>query len=142
MTTSLAVVVAAFFLNASAQAGDRPTFAAGTCMKLGQSIVSEQPARAAGKVAPKKTVHVAPQFPPLPTGTSVSGGAWVGEALVDSTGRVAQVWPVRQFQLEPAFPSFNQAVVDAIQQWRFAPLIVSRRATPVCMTVTSLINLQ
>jgi outer membrane biosynthesis protein TonB len=96
-----------------------------------------------GKVvrAPKKIKNVLPDWPELPRSTSVTG-VWVGEALIDSKGRVAEVWPTHPFRLTPPFPAFNQAVVTAIRQWTFEPLLLEKKAVPVCMTVTVYINLQ
>ncbi len=93
-------------------------------------------------MAPKKSLHVAPAFPELPKGTTVGFGLWAGEVLLDQAGKVAKVWQLRGYRLTPAFPAFDQAVIDAIQQWRFEPLLVSGQATPVCVTVTTSIHLQ
>jgi hypothetical protein len=65
--------------------------------------------------APKKIKDVLPDCPELPASTSV-GGVWIGEVLIDSKGRVAEVWPTRSFRLTPPFPAFNEAVVATIRQ--------------------------
>ena len=122
---------------------DEPTrLVSGACMTQGAQLVGEQPLKASRSVAPKKTLHVAPVFPELPKGTSVGFGPWTGEVLVDQAGNVAKIWQLRGYRLTPAFDAFNQAVIDAIQQWRFEPYQVNRRATPVCMTVTTSVLLQ
>lgn len=112
----------------------------GVCEREAVKIVKEAAARIGGPVrAPKKTRDVAPVYPELPTGT-IGTGMWVGETLVDSTGKVSRVWPIREVTLTPAFPAFNAAIVASIQQWEFEPLILGGKATPFCMTVTTSIN--
>jgi TonB family protein len=69
-------------------------------------------------------------------------GAWVGEVLIDESGKVERVWTIREVKWKPPFPAFNQANVDAIRQWRFEPLIVEGKAVPFCMTVSATIDLQ
>lgn len=91
--------------------------------------------------APKKTRHVAPEFPELPLGTIV-GGLWVGEALLDEQGQVANVWTIRPLIVQPAFPPLNEAIVNAIRKWEFEPSMVEKVAVPVCLTVTVNITLQ
>jgi hypothetical protein len=63
-------------------------------------------------------------------------GMWVGEALIDRTGAVTKVWPLRTPSFEPAWPAFNESIVAAIRQWKYAPTLVGGVATPVCMVVT------
>jgi len=66
----------------------------GVCLREGVALVRAQPVQVGKKLrAPKKTRHVAPEFPELPHGTTV-GGLWVGEALIDQQGKVAHVWTV------------------------------------------------
>ena len=63
-------------------------------------------------------------------------GMWVGEALIDRTGAVTKVWPLRTPSFEPAWPAFNESIAAAIRQWKYAPTMVNGIATPVCMVVT------
>ena len=77
----------------------------------------------------------------LPEGT-VGRGWWVGEALIDVPGKVAQVWPMREVEFTPPFPPFNNAIVVAIRQWEFEPVFLNGTATPVCMTVTVIVEWQ
>jgi outer membrane biosynthesis protein TonB len=55
---------------------------------------------------------------------------------------VAEVWPTHPFRLTSPFPAFNQAVVTAIRQWTFEPLLLEKKAVPVCMAVTIHVNLE
>lgn len=61
---------------------------------------------------------------------------WIGEILLDAKGRVARVWTIREPTLTPPFPPFNKAIDDAVQKWRFEPLLINGRPMPACMTVT------
>ncbi len=112
----------------------------GVCEREAAGIVKREPARIGGSIRPpKKTRDVSPVYPDLPTGTTGSG-MWVGEILVDATGKVSRVWSIREVTLKPAFLAFNAAIVSAIQQWEFEPLIVSGKRMPFCMKVTTSIN--
>jgi hypothetical protein len=88
-----------------------------------------------GIVPPKRTRYVAPAYPKNTLGHKGTG-IWVGEALIDRTGAVAKVWPLRTPSLVPAWPAFNESIVAAIRQWKYAPTMVDGVATPVCMVVT------
>jgi len=112
------------------------------CEREGQEIVGEKPRRLGTRTGrPKKLRNVVPDYPERPKGTTVRvGGAWVGEVLIDANGKVAHVWTTRELKFTPPFPSFNQAIVDAIRQWEFEPLRVDKRPVPVCMAVSININ--
>ena len=60
----------------------------------------------------------------------------MGEVLLDTKGSVSKIWAIREVQFTPAFPKFNEAIVDAIRNWKFEPVIIKTDPTPVCMTVT------
>ena len=81
----------------------------------GGRLVRAQPLQVGNKLrAPKKTRHVAPELPELPSGPTV-GGLWVGETLLDQQGNVANVWTIRALIVKPAFPPVNEAIVNAIR---------------------------
>ena len=114
----------------------------GVCEREGESVLGQKPVRVGGSIAaPRKVRDVSPKYPELPPGTTV-GGIWVGEALVDTSGKVYRVWPIREIRVKPPFPAFNSAITDAIRQWEFEPLLVQGNSVPGCMTVTVNINLQ
>jgi outer membrane biosynthesis protein TonB len=118
----------------------RPTV--GVCLREAAKLVGAQSVQVSKMVrAPKKTHHVPTHWPELPPSTSV-GGVWVGEVLIDHKGRVAEVWSTRPFRVHPPFPAFNEAVVTAIRQWVFEPMIVEKKPVPVCTVVSININLQ
>jgi len=66
----------------------------------------------------------------------------MGEFLLDTQGKVLKVWTLREVGLSPPFPLFNEAIVDAIPQWQFEPLIVEGQSVPACTTVTVMTNLR
>jgi TonB family protein len=80
-----------------------------------------------------------PDYPDLPAGTRGSGTA-IHELLIRPDGRVQRVWTIREPSLRPPFPAFGQAITDALQQWRYEPLIVEGRAVPVCLIFTTTIH--
>ena len=84
---------------------------------------------------PKRTRYVAPAYPKDTLGHKGTG-MWVGEALIDRTGAVTKVWPLRTPSFEPAWPAFSESIAAAIRQWKYAPTMVNGVATPVCMVVT------
>jgi hypothetical protein len=103
-------------------------------------MVGQRPVLLGGKIPPPKKIRdAAPKYPEFPPGT-VGSGMWIGEALIDARGQVTKVWPLREVQIQPPLPAFNQAIVDSILQWRFEPMMVGGVAVPICMTVTTHIN--
>jgi hypothetical protein len=61
----------------------------------------------------------------IPDGTS-GGGVWIGEVLIDTLGRVANVWTIREVKLKPAAPALNKAITDAVLKWQFAPAVADK----------------
>jgi hypothetical protein len=47
------------------------------------------------------------------------GNTWqrsvVGEMLLNTPGKVARVWTIREVNFNPPFPAFNQAIVDGLR---------------------------
>ncbi len=104
------------------------------------SALGRRPATIGGKIrAPTQTRRAAPKYPPFPPGTT-GRGIWIGEALVDSTGKVVRVWTIHEVEITPPLPAFNKAIVDAIRQWEFEPLRINKEPRPFCVTVTTNIN--
>ena len=115
---------------------------AGVCEREAEKLVGQKPVRISGSIRPPKKLRgLPPELPELPDGTTAMG-MWVGEALIDSSGKVAQVWPTREVRFKPAFPEFNQSIADAIRRWEFVPLLLNGKPTPFCMTVSSNIDFQ
>jgi hypothetical protein len=132
LASVIAVLPQVAVTTASATEIARP----GVCMRNGSKVVGAMPHAISARVRlPKKVRDVRPQYPDLPVGTTGSG-AWSGEFLLDATGAVVTVWVTREPRLTPPFPPFGQAIVDAIKQWKFEPLIVNGRDVPACVPVT------
>jgi hypothetical protein len=88
---------------------------------------------------PWKTRDVSPAYPPIPEGTT-GGGAWVGEILIDTRGRVSGVWTIREVKLTPPVPSLTKSITDAVAKWEFRPAAVDNVPVPVCMTIALNVN--
>ena len=108
----------------------------GMCEREAEKLLGQKPVRIGGSIRqPKKSREMKPNYPKLPPGTTASG-MWIGEALVNPEGKVTQVWPIREVILKPIFPAFNSAMADAIRSWEFEPVLLDRKPTPFCMTVS------
>jgi len=139
-------VAGAGWLNAG-QSTDSPvpspsTEKPGVCERLATKLTGREAWRIGKTIKPPKKIrNVSPNYPEWPPGTT-GQGLWIGEALIDTRGQVLRVWPIREVQITPPLPAFNQAIVDAIRRWEFEPAVVDKREVPVCMTVTVNINWQ
>jgi len=139
-----AFLAVAWGLNGVASTGapvPRPdTETPGVCQRQSAKLVGQKAVRIDKTIkAPKKIRNASPHYPPWPPGAT-GRGMWVGEVLLDTRGRVSHVWPIREVEITPALPAFNKAIVDAIRQWEFEPLVVDDKKVPACMTVTVNIN--
>jgi hypothetical protein len=90
---------------------------------------------------PKKLVDASPDYPEPPPGTIFSG-IWIGEALVGSDGLVVDAWALREPKIDPPFPQFNDAILEAIKKWEYEPVTVGDERVPVCMVVTVIIDVR
>jgi hypothetical protein len=84
---------------------------------------------------PKKLKHVEPSYTTDDLQRTGSG-LWIGEALVETDGKVRKVWTLHEPTFEPPWPEFDQAVRDAILKWEYAPALRDDTPIPVCLTVT------
>ena len=110
-------------------------------MREGAKLAGMVPLQASKQLPQPRKIHNAtPKYPITPPGTITKGGPWVGEFLIDRTGSVLEVWSTREVGFNPPFPAFNRAIVDAMRQWRFEPLVVKGRRVPWCTTVSVQIN--
>ena len=82
-----------------------------------------------GLVAPKKTHHVPPVYPPVALAAG-RAGIVVLEAVISANGGVDDVRILRSVAL------LDQAAIDAVRQWRFTPTMLNGEAVPIVMTVT------
>lgn len=84
----------------------------GVCDREAEKIVGRGAVRAGAKNhAPRKIRNVSPAYPPLPVGTTARG-IWIGEALIDTRGKISRVWTIREVEITPALPAFNKAITD------------------------------
>jgi hypothetical protein len=140
LALAFAVFVGAFRGGGFAHAREDPPPSHGVCEREAGQLVGRNAVRPGGKIrAPKKIHNVSPVYPTFPAGTT-GRGMWVGEALIDSRGKISQVWTIREVEITPPLPAFDKAITDAIRQWEFEPLRANKVAVPVCLTVTVNIN--
>ena len=110
----------------------------GVCDREAQKLVGREAIHVGptSKIrAPKRLRNVQPVYPSAKQAHTGSG-TWMGEALIDTAGKVHRVWTLREPQFTPPWPEFNDSVVSAISQWLYEPTVVEGRPVPVCMTVT------
>ena len=82
-----------------------------------------------GLIAPAKTRHVAPLYPPVAL-ASRREGIVILEAVIAENGTVRDVRVLR------SIPLLDQAAVDAVRQWQFTPTLLNGEPVPIVMTVT------
>jgi protein TonB len=88
------------------------------------------PLRIGGAVrAPVKTKHVAPVYPPIARSARVQGVV-ILEATIDERGQVTDARVLR------SIPLLDQAAIDAVRQWEFAPTLLNGQPVAVIMTLT------
>jgi periplasmic protein TonB len=89
-----------------------------------------EPVRIGGLVvAPALRTRVEPEYPPLAVAAHVEGMV-ILEATVDTEGRVTDVRILRSIGF------LDKAAINAVQQWRYAPLTLNGMPTPFVLTVT------
>ena len=106
------------------------------CVDQSEALVGQR-ARLVDKgfPAPRRLRSDPFDYPTRPGATRASG-VWIGEALVDQSGKVRQVWTIRGFQFDPAWPEFDEAITGGIRSWTYEPTTVDGAAVPVCVTVS------
>lgn len=77
---------------------------------------------------PTKTKDVAPVYPPVAKSARVGGTVQV-EATIGTDGRVEDAKVVK------SVPLLDQAALDAVKQWQYAPTMVKGTPVPVIVTV-------
>lgn len=88
-----------------------------------------------GITPPRKVFDVAPKYPELARAAHVEGIVII-EATIDLAGHVESARVLRS--KEP----LDQAALDAVLHWRFAPALLNGEPVPVVMTVTVNFKLQ
>lgn len=93
-------------------------------------VVGQQPVRVGGNIKTPTKIHdVRPLYPQEARDAGVSGMV-ILEAVIDTQGNVRSALVLR------SIPLLDQAALDAVRQWRFAPTLLEGIAVPVLMTVT------
>lgn len=77
---------------------------------------------------PVKVRGVDPIYPPIAVSARREGTVVI-EARIGEDGRVTNARVVR------SIPLLNQAALDAVTQWEFAPTLISGQAVPVIASV-------
>lgn len=89
-----------------------------------------EPVRVGGEISAPRLVHrVEPEYPPIAVSALIEGMV-ILEATVDHTGAVRDARVLRSHGV------LDAAAVDAVEQWRYEPLLLNGRATPFVLTVT------
>jgi hypothetical protein len=104
------------------------------CVEQSEGLVGQRAAVAAQPL--KKVRDAAPEYPTRPGSSKALTSIWIGEALVDKTGAVRDVWTIRPLTFDPAWPEFEAAIAAAIRKWSYEPALVDGAAVPVCVTVS------
>ncbi len=97
---------------------------------------AQAPVRVGGQIKAPGLIHrVDPKYPPIAQSSRVQGVVAL-EATVDTNGQVQSVHLLR------GIPLLNEAAIEAVKQWRYAPLMLNGQATPFLLTVTVTFALQ
>ena len=93
-------------------------------------LTAPSPVRVGGTIKqPAQTKRVNPPYPPEAQAKNVQGVV-IMEATVGTDGKVLDVRILR------SIPLLDQAALDAVRQWEYAPTVVNGIPVPVVMTVT------
>ena len=111
--------------------GGSPTFGtASSVVSLAPSPTPAIPRRPGGDVkAPARMFYVAPIYPPIAKSIKLEGSVVI-EATIDENGAV------RNAHVIQSQPLLDQAAINAVSQWKYAPTRLNGVAVPVILTVT------
>jgi protein TonB len=88
------------------------------------------PIRLGGDIKPPiRTKYVAPRYPDIARLNHV-GGIVIIDAIIDSEGKVANARVLR------SVPLLDEAALEAVRAWEYAPALLNGTPTAVIMTVT------
>lgn len=112
----------------------KSTLALAAFMALAPAAASakqpQEPVRVGGNIkTPERVRYVPPVYPGIAESARVSGIV-ILEAVVDQNGDVADAKVLK------SIPLLDQAAVNAVRQWRYAPTTLNGVPVPVIMTVT------
>jgi protein TonB len=104
--------------------------------EFAQSMRALDPVRIGGGIMPPVKIRdVKPVYPPLARQAGVQGVVII-EALIDSEGAVAEARVLR------SIPLLDEAALNAVREWHFAPTILDGSPRAVIMTVTVSFSVQ
>jgi periplasmic protein TonB len=120
--------------------GDLPGVIGGTGPALPQPPppplpVPDAPIRLSAYEMPRKVFDVAPRYPEIAARAGVQGTVII-EAVISVDGTVRDARVLKSQAL------LDQAALDAVKQWRYAPTRLNGVAVPVIVTVTVQFRLQ
>jgi protein TonB len=88
------------------------------------------PVRIGGEIStPKLIRRVDPEYPPIAVSAQIEGMV-ILEATVDTGGAVKDARVLRSHGV------LDAAAIEAVQQWRYEPLLLNGKPTPFVLTVT------
>jgi protein TonB len=107
-----------------------PVAGAATAQPLPPWEAAKGAVRVGGNVRPPTQVRkVNPAYPPDAQAQRVQGVV-ILEALIGADGRVQDARVLR------SIPALDQAALDAVRQWEYAPTLLNGAPVPIVMTVT------
>jgi hypothetical protein len=92
--------------------------------------------------SPRKLRHVPIRFPEFKAPTRFSGLWWIVEGEIDTDGSIASVRVLRRIKTDPPWPEGEEAISEAIRQWRFEPTCVDGRPVRVKLHATVHVGLR
>jgi len=98
--TTLATTLLALIAASSAAAGP-----ARACVEQSEKLVGQRAGVAAQPL--KKVRDAEPDYPARQGSSKALSSIWIGEALVDTSGTVREVWTIRPLSFDPAWPEFE-----------------------------------
>jgi protein TonB len=98
--------------------------------------VPPEPVRPGGKVStPTRTSFANPIYPQIAVAAKIEGVV-ILDATIDETGVVRDVKVLR------SIPMLDQAAIEAVKRWRYAPTRLNGVAVPILLTVTVTFSLR
>ena len=96
---------------------------------------AQEPVRVGGDIKePRRILDVKPEYPPIAQQAGIQGIVII-EAIIGTDGAVESARILRPV------PMLDQAALDAVTQWRYAPTLLNGQPVKVVMTVTVTFNL-
>jgi len=84
---------------------------------------------------PRKLAQVEPRFP-IRNLSTIFTGKWMGELKLDRDGNVVGVEVLRRIQPDPPWPEWEDAIVRAVQQWKYAKTCVGGHPVSIYIVET------